>query len=295
MCWTWLMRLVPRFTSLRKAYLRVIFSSASDRRPDERSRTDVLRSRTSSSTSLSSTSPTRRLDTLNLLWLDTTHALITSYRGRLAELDKQIAAAPKGHKNKNRDRNQIGNGGDILPAAVGPVARRKLIHSFRQFLGKEEEFWRTLCGRFASRLYPEEAAELRSVGIVATSFLSANDPGLPESHAVPDHVAQEVERDRLRAGVLPLAHKALICFGDLARYSELYSENSVGQPPVESHKGRGRGGRRGGKAAGNAPAADRRIKTYTKAAECYSQARLLLPDNGQFRPQSARIRTRSRY
>jgi hypothetical protein len=33
-CWTWLMRLVPRFTSLRKAYLRVIFSSASDRRPD---------------------------------------------------------------------------------------------------------------------------------------------------------------------------------------------------------------------------------------------------------------------
>ncbi|KWU47006.1 hypothetical protein RHOSPDRAFT_24132 [Rhodotorula sp. JG-1b] len=265
--------------SLRKAYLRVIFSPASDRRPDERSRTDVLRSRTSSSTSLSSTSPTRRLDTLNLLWLDTTHALITSYRGRLAELDRQIAAAPKGHKNKNRDRNQIGNGGDILPAAVGPVARRKLIHSFRQFLGKEEEFWRTLCGRFASRLYPEEAAELRSVGIVATSFLSANDSGLPESHAVPDHVAQETERDRLRAGVLPLAHKALICFGDLARYSELYSETSAGQPPVESHKGRGRGGRRGGNTAGNPPT-DRRIKTYTKAAECYSQARLLLPDNG---------------
>lgn len=230
---------------------------------------------------MSSTSPTRRLDTLNLLWLDTTHAFITSYRGRLAELDKQIAAAPKGHKNKNRDRNQIGNGGDILPAAVGPVARRKLIHSFRQFLGKEEEFWRTLCGRFASRLYPEEAAELRSVGIVATSFLSANDPGLSESHAVPDHVAQEAERDRLRAGVLPLAHKALICFGDLARYSELYSEASAGQPPVESHKGRGRGGRRGGKAAATAPA-DRRIKNYTKAAECYSQARLLLPDNGQF-------------
>ncbi|GAA5875632.1 hypothetical protein JCM3774_002567 [Rhodotorula dairenensis] len=272
--------------SLRKAYLRVIFaSSAGDLKSREQSRTDVLRARGSSSSTASAAAPTRRLDALNLLWLDTTHALITLYRGRLAELDKQIAAAPKGHKHKNKDRNQIGNGGDILPAAAGPVARRKLVHSFRQFLAREEEFWRTLCGRFASRLFPEEAAELRSVGIVATAFLSANDAAAaPTSRddRVDDDAdaaaAQEAERDNLRAGVLPLAHKALICFGDLARYSELYSEATAPQA-VEPHKARGRGGRRGGKGA-SAASADRRVKTYAKAAECYTQARLLLPDNG---------------
>lgn len=278
--------------SLRKTYLRVIFaSSASEQRSREQSRADVLRAQTSSSSSSRGASPpTRRLDTLNLLWLDTTHALITLYRGRLAELDKQIAAAPKGHKHKNKDRNQIGNGGDILPAAAGPVARRKLVHSFRQFLAKEEEFWRTLCGRFASRLFPEEAAELRSVGIVATAFPSASDasgnlsaPATRGDDGVRGDVdvdaAQEAERETLRAGVLPLAHKALICFGDLARYSELYSDATASQS-AEPHKGRGgRGGRRGGKGA--AIPADRRVKTYAKAAECYTQARLLLPDNGQ--------------
>ncbi|BGP55765.1 hypothetical protein JCM8202v2_003372 [Rhodotorula sphaerocarpa] len=266
--------------SLRNAYLRVIFSPARDPRTGDRSEGDASRSRTTAAGSGPASTSNRRLDTLNLLWLDTTHALISSYRTRLAELDKQIASAPKAHKNKNKDRNQIGNGGEVLPAAVGPVARRKVVHSFRQFLGKEEDFWRTLCGRFASRLYPEEAAELRTVGIIASAFLSSDHGSFAQNATAQngqDAPAEGSERDALRADVLPLAHKALICFGDLARYSELYSETQAA-PAADAGRGRGRGGKRGG---GKGPAAaDRRTKTYTRAAECYNQARLLLPDNG---------------
>ncbi|GJN90649.1 hypothetical protein Rhopal_003661-T1 [Rhodotorula paludigena] len=265
--------------SLRKAYLRIIFS------PSLASGSTTHLGRTPST--LSSSSATKQqLDILNLLWLDTAHALIQSYRARLAELDKQIAAAPKAHRSKGRSgAGTGGGGGEVQSAAVGPVARRKLVHSFRQFLSKEEDFWRTLCGRLASRLYPEEADELRAVGIVRSSFLSSSDgdsrDGLPNaasSSEVPFDQLDEDERRARRAAVLPLAHKALICFGDLARYSELYNESSVA-PAAASAGGKKGGGKRGGK-GGPGGAQDKRVKTYTKAAECYHQARLLMPDNG---------------
>ena len=65
---------------------------------------------------------------------------------------------------------------------------------------------------------------------------------------------------------LLLCHRALICFGDLMRYRELYSEsaakaNKSGTASLQS-------------------AANR--STYARAAECYHQARLLVPDDGQF-------------
>ncbi|GAA5902361.1 hypothetical protein JCM5296_003121 [Sporobolomyces johnsonii] len=256
--------------ALRKAYLRVIFSPPSSSSSAQRiSTSDVpslgapLKARSSS---VSTSHTALILERLNVLWLDTSHALIQIYRHRLSELDKAIAEAPRAHKGKNR---RGGNGGDIqLPPAPGPVARRKLLHSFRQFLGAEEEFWRTLCGRLASRLYPEEADELRGLGIIASAFsaTSEDDAGDAEPRT-------EEQKKALRTGVLPLAHKALICFGDLARYSELYSDGSgTGTAALKE-----RGGKRGGKQGGGA---ERKVKTFTKAAECYYQARLLIPDNG---------------
>ncbi|GAA5885875.1 hypothetical protein JCM6882_004187 [Rhodosporidiobolus microsporus] len=263
--------------SLRKAYLRIVFSSPpppNTALPSRASAADAtLRPRGSSaapSTSSSSHS-TRQLEVLNLLWLDTSHALIQSYRARLAQLDKELAAAPNAHKSKNRSG---GGGGDIQP--VGPVARRKLAHSFRQFLSQEEDFWRTICGRVASRLYPEEADELRTLGIIASAF-SFSETGRPSNGA--DDGADDDSDDAFkarRAAVLPLAHKALICFGDLARYSELYSESQ--QQQQQSGGGRGRGKGRGGKQQGQQQ--ERKTKNFGKAAECYNQARLLLPDNG---------------
>ncbi|CEQ39521.1 SPOSA6832_01046, partial [Sporobolomyces salmonicolor] len=237
--------------ALRKAYLRVVFSPPSSFSSAQRiSTSDALSSGAplkARSSSVSTSHTALILERLNVLWLDTSHALIQIYRHRLSELDKAIAEAPRAHKGKNK---RGGNGGDIqLPPAPGPVARRKLLHSFRQFLGAEEEFWRTLCGRFASRLYPEEADELRGLGILASAFSATSENDA--RHVEP---STEEEKKALRAGVLPLAHKALICFGDLARYSELYSDGSgSGFAALKE-----RGGKRGGKQGGGA---DRKVKT----------------------------------
>ncbi|BGO91481.1 hypothetical protein NBRC10512_003142 [Rhodotorula toruloides] len=259
--------------STRKAYLRIIFSpsppttSASPtlaRATRPSSTADLsLKPRSSSSAALTPAAlhTSRILDTLNLLWLDTSHSLIQSYRARLADLDKQLALEKEKSK-RGRSNAQQGGGGAIQP--VGPVARRKLVHSFRQFLAKEIEFWKTLCGRFAGRLGDEEREELRrAVGIVA-SFVDENADADTE-----DAEAQKAKR----TAVLPLAHKALICLGDLERYNELYNDSS---PPTAAAGARG--GKRGGKAG--AGSGERKIKTYARAAECYNQARLLLPDNG---------------
>ncbi|BGP32178.1 hypothetical protein JCM10296v2_003958 [Rhodotorula toruloides] len=260
--------------STRKAYLRIIFSpvpsptstsptlSRANRPP---STADLsLKPRSSSSAALTPAAlhTSRILDTLNLLWLDTSHSLIQSYRARLADLDKQLALEKEKSK-RGRSNAQQGGGGAVQP--VGPVARRKLVHSFRQFLAKETDFWKTLCGRFAARLGDEEREELRrAVGIVA-SFVDENA----------DVKAEDAEAQKAkRTAVLPLAHKALICLGDLERYNELYNESSAPSAAAAS----GRGGKRGGKAGTGS--GERKIKTYAKAAECYNQARLLLPDNG---------------
>ncbi|GAA6057733.1 hypothetical protein JCM3770_001712 [Rhodotorula araucariae] len=270
--------------SLRKAYLRVIFSPAllqPSSAPVHRTAiadglapsASSLKARSSTATG-SSSSSRQQLDILNLLWLDTSHALIQSYRARLAALDKQLASAPKAHRGKGRS----GGGGDVQSAAVGPVARRKLMHAFRQFLAKEEDLWRTLCGRLASRLAPGEAHELRAVGVVPSDFLATSD-GERGGAGIDDGAQQDLsddERRACRAAILPLAHKALICYGDLARYAELYNEASV--PVGTAAGGKKESGRRGGKSGG--AATEKRVKNYSKAADCYNQARLLLPDNG---------------
>ncbi|BGP16343.1 hypothetical protein JCM10213_004884 [Rhodosporidiobolus nylandii] len=276
--------------NLRKTYLRMVFSppppsfapvsgasallgrTASTAAAGDPS----LRARTSTpSVSPAAQHSTRVLELLNLLWLDTSHALIQSYRAKLSEMDKAIAAAPGAHKAKNRTGGR-GNGGDVQPADApappGPVARRKLLHQFRQFLGKEEDFWRTICGRMASRLYAEEALSLRAIGIVASTYsFSASDDEEPA------RVEGDDAFNARRAAVLPLAHKALICFGDLARYSELYSEQEKVPQQQNGRGGRGRGGKQNG---GAARGEERKVKNFSRAAECYNQARLLLPDNG---------------
>lgn len=149
------------------------------------------------------------------------------------------------------------------------------MHTFRQFLSKEEDFWRTICGRLASRLLPEEADELRSLGIIASAFSFSSEEGIgaPPPRADDDDDDEDATRAR-RTAVLPLVHKALICFGDLARYSELYSE----EPPKPAVTANGRG--RGGKGGKQAQQPSVKVRNFSKAAECYNKARLLLPDNG---------------
>ena len=205
-------------------------------------------------------------------------------------MDKQIAENPKPPSRRSTDKRG-GNDGNIQyahppalgvtgggngPPVVGPVARRKLLQQFQKFLNGEQEFWKIIVNRLASRLTPSEQLELRPLGIIATRYDDTNTSSQPEEEEV-----SEEEKKRRRLEVLPLVHKTLICFGDLARYIEYNSDSPTPAPAAATG---GKGGRnRGGKkneAVGRSTAV---VKNYTKAAECYRQANLLLPDDGKFR------------
>jgi len=204
-------------------------------------------------------------------------------------MDKQIAENPKPPSRRERDHQQNrdkrgGNNGDVqyaqppnLPSsnanvnAVGPVARRKLLQQFQKFLHQEQEFWRIVVQRLASRLTLAEQTELRPLGIIATRYDDTNTTSQEEEIEL-----SEEEHRRRRLEVLPLVHKTLICFGDLERYIEYNSDS-----PTPAPQGGGKGGKnRGGKKNESSRGANT-VKSYTKAAECYRQANLLLPDDGE--------------
>ncbi|GAA5925173.1 uncharacterized protein JCM15063_004945 [Sporobolomyces koalae] len=261
----------------RKAYLAIVYSA-----PALTASSLALLSSSRSSSSLAS-HPTA-LEALNLLWLETTHILITIYRSKLAKMDKYIAENPKPPPARTRDRRG-GNDGDIQPAhppaasVVGPVARRKLLHQFQKFLHGEQEFWKIIVNRLASRLTSTEQVELRPLGIIATAYDDTN------VHSQPDESVQvsPEELGHRRLQVLPLAHRGLIFYGDLARYIEFNSD----LPSPAAASGRGKGGKKGNGKAASGPAAIAPPKTYAKAAECYRQANLLMPDDGNAHNQLA--------
>lgn len=259
-------------SSLRKAYLHILFSP-----PVSSSHTSTSATPgnpTSSPVNSSSSHASRLQDVLNLLWLDTSHALIHVYRNKVAGMEKAIAEAPNAHRGKGRN----GRGGPMPGGAggargnniPGPTARRRLVQSFRTFLKQEEEFFRTLLSRLAVSLYPSDLAGLKSLGVVTPTPEEDDESGV---HVTPS----AEERKARRSSAVALAHKALICFGDLARYRELYNEPGTGAPSIGAGDGdhKERRAVEKGKSDG-----DRKLKNWTRAAECYHQARLLLPDNG---------------
>lgn len=81
---------------------------------------------------------------------------------------------------------------------------------------------------------------------------------------------EQAQQKAASAQAVLLCHRALIYCGDLSRYQELYAESE------------GRGGQR------RAATEERRQHNYAKAAECYHQARLLVPDNGSLNMLLAR-------
>lgn len=227
-----------------------------------------------------------------MLWLDTSHLVISLYRSKLSKLEKQIAENPKPPSRKERDRDRRGgNDGQIqlppppAPPQVGPVAKRKLLNQFQGFLSKEEEFWRILVNRLSSRLTKLEQLELRPLGILPTNYddhVNTSSQSQEEEEVV--EVSEE-EKKKMRLQVLPLVFKSLICFGDLNRYIEYHSDVPITMASSGGAGGGsgGRGGRRGKKNVGRGEKGGQvPVKTYTKAAECYRQANLLLPDDGGF-------------
>lgn len=220
-------------------------------------------------------------DVENHLWMQTSYAFISVYKQRIAALDRVI---------QNASRQQPRQGGH------GPVEHRKLIQRFRQFLGDEEKFWSQLVVRFRRSFALDEAQPaLLALGILSTSDVvtSGNHRDAPEpreggiststgrNHQFPLEdatISVEPKTAAERDGRLAILSKALICLGDIARYRELYNE-SGGRPKAgheDSGPKRGRN-RRGGSVGLDAIP---RARNYDKAQQCYEQAKLLVPYEG---------------
>ena len=232
-------------------------------------------------------------DVENHLWMQTSYAFISSYKQRIAILDRAI-------QNNQRQQQQH----QQQPQRHGPVEYRKLTQRFRQFLADEDRFWTQLILRLY-RLFELHEAQpaLYVIGIlgrtddvippIASAAAAEGGPIVeirdgvmhggsngrnhfqfpPEDPAVSFAPTTPEER----ATRMAILTKAIICLGDIARYRELYNE-SGGRSKAGHEEGGGRRGRnrRGGAAA----EAFSRQRTYEKAQLCYEQARLLVPYEG---------------
>lgn len=212
--------------------------------------------------------------------MQTSYAFISIYKQRITTLDRALQTAP---------RHQPRQGGH------GPVEYRKLMQRFRQFLAEEEKFWIQLVARLRRSFNLDEAQQtLVALGIVANdepAVAPAPETSEHNAHATsgrnhfqfpPEESAMSFPISSLeRAGQLTTLSKAIVCLGDIARYRELYNE-SGGRPKAGHEDGTGpakKSGRnkRGGAAGmGDIP----RARNYDRAQQCYEQARLLVPSEG---------------
>ena len=204
--------------------------------------------------------------------MQTSYSFISIYKQRITALDRALQTAPR-------------QGGH------GPVEYRKLMQRFRQFLAEEEKFWIQLIARLRRSFHLDEAQQtLVALGIVT------NDEPTPETpeHNVNatggrNHFQFPPEESTLlfptsspeRAGQLTTLSKAIVCLGDIARYRELYNE-SGGRPKAGHEDGTGPTRRSGrNKRGGPGGMADvPRARNYDRAQQCYEQARLLVPSEG---------------
>ena len=179
-------------------------------------------------------------------------------------MDKGLAQSQNKSSGSTPTKRSGDRGGSVgnLPT---PARRRRLLHSFREFLGKEEIFWRDLLIRIVGVFDIEEArTSLRLLRL-----------GMGDWEAEPDFRDHKEIHDQ----AILLCHKTLICFGDIARYRQLYSEAT---PKQASAAGGQQKVREGKTASGGVSEHDDKDINWTRAYEAYHQARLLVPDDGTF-------------
>jgi protein SMG7 len=218
------------------------------------------------------------------LWMQTSHAFIASYKQRVQALDRAI-------QNQNKARQQ---GHDQRPNVSHAVEHRKLVQRFRQFLAEEEKFWTQLVVRLCRSFALTEAAP----ALIALGILSDKEEVNQPSTAEPiDGASNSAARNHFqfppedtstslvpktaadKESRLSILTKAVICLGDIARYRELYNE-SGGRPKAgqeDSAPVRRARTRRGQPSADPLPP---RPRDYHKAQQCYEQAKLLMPYDG---------------
>jgi protein SMG7 len=206
------------------------------------------------------------------MWMQTSYALISIYKTRIAALEHTLREAGSQQPRSQRS---------------GPVEYRKLMQRFKQFLSTEEKFWTHLVVRIQRQFALSEArAALATLSIVTDTVPGIDEPDAgkhdhfrfpPEPvENGPSQPLTSSQRNDRRATL----SKALVVLGDLARYREQYSDGAS-----RPRGGQERGGRstRGRGSHADLP----RTKTYDKARACYECARDLVPDEGNASHQLA--------
>jgi protein SMG7 len=216
--------------------------------------------------------------------MQTSYAFISIYKQRITSLDRALQSAP---------RHQPRQGGH------GPVEYRKLMQRFRQFLAEEEKFWTQLVVRLRRSFGLDEAQS----AFVALGILPPDEPTGTHARESPEQSHQREgptsngrnqfqfppedstppalpQSSTERTGRLTILSKALVCLGDIARYRELYNE-SGGRPKAGHEEALVPARKNARNKRGGAPGMDiPRARNYDKAQQCYEQARLLVPDEG---------------
>lgn len=268
--------LIAAAPRLRQKYLSVLFSPHVPTPIDSAQQPPKA---TGTQAAIDSSHAARLLEILNNLWLETSHASIQIYRNKISALDRLLADAPppaqRGNPNRQKAQDPASKstnaaGKSKSAPAPGPTARRRLTAAFKTFLVSEEDFYRSLLSRFCPALYPSDLAGLQPLGIAPPLNDDVDDDDSPAEQLL---TAEETKLRRDK--IVPLVHKALISFGDLARYRELYNETS-------STSSSAPGGRKESKKGHGRKPEEKKAKNWSRAAECYHQARLLLPENGSF-------------
>ncbi|KAI0634007.1 hypothetical protein C8Q77DRAFT_1055468 [Trametes polyzona] len=236
-------------------------------------------------------------DAETMLWIQTSYAFISLYKQRIAALDRAL----HGNARHQQQQGQGQAGGQQQSRAHGGhgiVEYRKLLQRFRQFLADEEKFWIQLIVRIR-RLFQLDDAQplLAQLGILPDDDAPADGAPPKRNHfqfpsdADIDAVAPSLTpttREQ-RESRMAILSKALVCLGDIERYKEQYNEaggrpragHEDGPPAVNPNNQKGGRGRKGGAAQPNgAPPLMARMRDYHKARQCYQQARLLLPQDG---------------
>ncbi|KAG1752084.1 hypothetical protein EDB19DRAFT_1903483 [Suillus lakei] len=214
------------------------------------------------------------------LWMQTSYQFISNYKQNVAALDRTLQSAPR---HQPRQSNH------------GPVEYRKLMQRFRQFLAEEEKFWTQLVARYQRSFALHEARHILStLNIAIPDDLGAPNGSIGGHEGVPnpgfgrnqfqfplEGNTPSPTNSAERETNLAILSKAIVCLGDMARYRELYNEGG-GRPRAGQEDGAGSSRRGGRNRRGGAPGFDSipRARNYDKAVQCYDQARLLVPSEG---------------
>ncbi|KAH9847020.1 hypothetical protein C2E23DRAFT_890348 [Lenzites betulinus] len=237
-------------------------------------------------------------DAETMLWIHTSYAFISLYKQRIAALDRAIHTNAR-HQHQQQAQGQQGAQQQPRPhGGHGVVEYRKLLQRFRQFLSDEEKFWIQLIVRIR-RIFQLDDAQpvLAELGILPDENAPADGAAPKRNHfqfpsdadldaAAPSLSPATREQRESRMSILS---KALVCLGDIERYKEQYNESGGrpraghedGPPAVTPNNQKGGRGKKGTAALPNgAPPLLARLRDYNKARQCYQQARVLLPQDG---------------